>query len=436
MTTILKIVAIVAAVTTLNNPAAHAQSTYIKIGTAKTKLPSFAMPKPIGTDANTTKQIQNYILNDLSFIDLFRIVPEAVFPQSTLNPTAKIDFQEWAKAGADYIVASELKSEPGKITLEIHLWQPASARELLAKRYVANASDYKTTAHMAANDIVGAITGKPGIFLTKIAAVCERTGKKELYTVDFDGGDPQQVTRHRSTVLSPGWSPKGAKLAYSVYNRHKGNIKNMDLFEFSFADKSIRLLSNREGINSGASYHPNGKQIALTMSFLGNPEIFLLDTATREASRLTNSLGLDVDPSISPDGSQLAFVSSRAGKPMLYVMPINNPAGAKRLTFAGDYNASPSWLPDSKKIVFAGWIDRHFDLFVMNSDGTKIERLTKGEGNNEDPSVSPDGRFVVFSSNRAGSKALYVMNIDSMVTKRISFNLGNCVAPKWSPYLQ
>ena len=79
-------------------------------------------------------------------------------------------------------------------------------------------------------------------------------------------------------------------------------------------------------------------------------------------------------------------------------------SSVQRLTYAGRYNATPSWSPQNNKIAFAGWIDKRFDIFIMNPDGTNIERLTKSQGNNEDPNISPDGNFIVFSSDRAGQR--------------------------------
>jgi TolB protein len=109
----------------------------------------------------------------------------------------------------------------------------------------------------------------------------------------------------------------------------------------------------------------------------------------------------------------------------------SNPTTGTRLTYAGVYNATPSYSPDAKKIAFAGYIDRGFDIFIMNADGSKIERLTKDEGNNEDPSFSPDGNFVVFSSNRAGQKNIYIISVDGTYTQRITHGLGQCSNPKW-----
>jgi TolB protein len=418
---------------------AYSQSTYLKVGEAKTKKPVIALTAGSASSENASarlKIVSQTITADLAFTDQFKLLPEAGFAQPKVTGLTDIKFPEWAKAGADYVSFGTFAEEKGQIVYEFHLVNIGSNHEAIAKKFIADKDDAKTLGHAIANDIVQAITLKRGIFLTRIAFICDKSGKKEIYTSAFDGSDVRQVTRLRSLSMGPAWSPDGTRLAFSVYNRHSDNVKNIDMYEIAFKTGALRLLSNRKGINSGAAYSPDGTKIAYTMSHTGNPEIHLLDLETRETTQITRSIGFDVDPNFSPDGRMLAIVSSRAGKPMIYTVNLSNPSEVKRLTYAGSYNATPSWSPDGKKLAFAGWIDRHFDLFLIAADGGKIERLTKDEGNNEDPYYSPDGNFLVFSSSRAGGKNIYLMGVDGGNLKRLTFGMGNCTTPKWSPYLQ
>ncbi len=405
----------------LTGGTALAQGVVLPVGEAKPKKPAIALLPPAASSANAAASlgiVQQTIRADLGFAEQFRVLPET------------------EKTGADYSASGGFSSESGRFVYELRLVDGSGSKELLAKRYMADAPDLKLLGHSIASDIVQAITGKKGIFNTRIAFICDRSGKKEIFTASFDGSEMKQVTHIRSLALSPAWSPDGTRLAFSVYNRHSDNTKNIDLFEIDFSSGKLRLLSNKTGINSGASFSPDGKKIALTLSFTGNPEIHLLDPASRTATQLTRSIGFDVDPAFSPDGQSLAFVSSRPGKPMVYLMELARPAEPKRLTYAGAYNATPAWHPDGKKIAFAGWIDGRFDLFTITTDGAKIERLTKNEGNNEDPTFSPDGNFLAFSSSRSGGKNIFVMDANGGNVRRLTFGMGNCVSPKWSPYLR
>jgi TolB protein len=419
---------------------AHAaDKVYIPVGSAKTKKTVLAFPNILAsadTGGSLTKTIQETVTNDLTFMDLFRFLPSAAFIEKQPAGIAPNTFRlsDWTSIGTEFLVKAQVTMEGGNLVLEGHLYDTFGAKEVLAKRYIGTSSDPKTIAHSFANNIVEALTGLPGIFQTKIAMTCDRTSKKEIYMMDFDGTDVKQITRHRSIAFAPAWSPDGTKIAYSLFTKHRDNTKNIDLYEFDFNTATIRLLSNRKGINSGAAYDPvapMGEKIALTMSFRGNPEIFTLEPTTNAVTKVTSSFGFDVDPSWSPDGKAIAFVSSRTGIPMVFRMNADG-TGVQRLTYAGRYNATPSWSPQNNKIAFAGWIDKRFDIFIMNTDGTNIERLTKSQGDNEDPNVSPDGNFIVFSSDRAGSKNIYVMNVDGTFVKRLTYGLGNCVTPKWS----
>ena len=111
----------------------------------------------------------------------------------------------------------------------------------------------------------------------------------------------------------------------------------------------------------------------------------------------------------------------------------------KRVSYVGDYNATPRYSPDGSEIVFSSWLDNKFDLFRLSSKGMNLVRLTKDHGSNEGPSFSPDGEFIVFSSQRILSetqdvKNLYIMTRDGDILKKISSDLGKTQSPQWSNY--
>ncbi|MBI3557239.1 MAG: PD40 domain-containing protein [Deltaproteobacteria bacterium] len=427
---------------------AHAQAgqVYIPVGEARVKKSVVAFPNTkymsAGMDsgdprglANTIKEL---IINDLNYTNLFSMQSSSAFiekPEAGLT-LESFRISDWSTIGTEFLIKTGISITGDNIAFEMRLYDVLGTKQVLGKRYVAKTNEPRVLAHTVGNDLMLALTGKPGIFFTKITMVCNKSHEKEIWVMDFDGTNPHQLTSHRTLSFAPAWGTDNRHIAYSLYTKNSHNVKNIDLYEYDFATRHSRLLSNRHGINSGAAYSPNGHHIALTMSFLGNPDIFLLDPATREVTRLTRSLGTDVDPAWAPDGKRIAFISTRSNQPMVYVGEVESmktsPGAATRLTFAGKLNATPSWSPMGNKIAFASLNDAHFDLFMMSVDGTNLERLTKNEGNNEDPHFSPDGNFLVFSSNRTGQKNVYVISADGQNTKRLTWGLGECEAPKWS----
>jgi len=104
----------------------------------------------------------------------------------------------------------------------------------------------------------------------------------------------------------------------------------------------------------------------------------------------------------------------------------------KRLTFEGNYNATPEWSPRGDKIAFSRMTGNKFDIYTMDPDGSNIQSLTT-LGSNEDPSWSPNGRYLIFSSNREGSKKLYAMLANGSNQRRIASGKGEDTSPAWSP---
>jgi len=56
------------------------------------------------------------------------------------------------------------------------------------------------------------------------------------------------------------------------------------------------------------------------------------------------------------------------------------------LTNAGAVSEYPCWSPDGSRIVFQGYRDGDFEIFMMNSDGSGIVQLTDNEDFDGHPS--------------------------------------------------
>ena len=68
----------------------------------------------------------------------------------------------------------------------------------------------------------------------------------------------------------------------------------------------------------------------------------------------------------------------------------------RQVTKLGGANFAPSWHPDGKRLIFASNIHdpkgRNFDLYLVNVDGTGLERVTFNETFDGFPMFSPDGK--------------------------------------------
>ena len=60
----------------------------------------------------------------------------------------------------------------------------------------------------------------------------------------------------------------------------------------------------------------------------------------------------------------------------------------------------PCWSPDGKHIAFTSDRNNSTNLYVVNADGTDLERLTYNPTFDGFPMFSPDGKRLAFCSNR------------------------------------
>lgn len=446
---------------TLNSGTASAQDSgglYIKIGQANLKkslmaIPSFQFAGSPGTAKNgmaAGKELFDTFRNDMDASGYFELQK----PEAFLEDVSKVglkpapgepggfSFSSWKQIGTEFLVRVGYRVNGSEMSVDTYLYHVPQAKLVIGKSYSGKTSDVRTIAHTFANDVIKALTGLKGVFLSNIVVSrSTRPQEKEIFIMDWDGANPRQVTRHNTIAQSPTWSFDGRKIAYSAFTYHpREKTRNLDLFIYDVTTGKRSVVSYQRGINSGASFMPDNRNLLLTISNAGNPDIYKMSIDGLNKTRITASRPgeMNVEPAISPDGRKIAFSSTRSGRPHIYVMNADG-SNPQRLTLAGVYNSTPAWSPDGKRIAFAGFDSDHFDIFVMDSDGTNMVRITSAKkpngkmANNEDPTFSPDGRLVLFRSDRTGKYQLYVATVDGESERRITFDNHEYFKPRWSP---
>ncbi len=158
-------------------------------------------------------------------------------------------------------------------------------------------------------------------------------------------------------------------------------------------------------------------------------------------------------PACSPDGKKLVYVQQVDHGLSLWLSDIDG-RNARALTDAG-MNLLPSWLPDSRHVV---WMKAqpaaqkqdpasNSQIHIMNTETGTSRRLFNDaeliKFSNAMPSVSPDGRKVAFVSNRSGAFRIWVSHLDGSDARLLApppadqdENLGLPIeqkVPSWSP---
>lgn len=149
-----------------------------------------------------------------------------------------------------------------------------------------------------------------------------------------------------------------------------------------------------------------------------------------DSRQLTHGNYHCVQPACSANGKKIIYVQ-RSEKGMAIWLCDTDGKNAKEL-IKSEKILVPSWLPDSKHIVWMSARGRqknqdpasNSQIRLLNTETGELRRLFSDleqiKFSNAMPVVSPDGTKVAFVSNRSGAFRIWVSNLDGSDAKLIS----------------
>lgn len=202
-----------------------------------------------------------------------------------------------------------------------------------------------------------------------------------------------------------------------------------DIFTARPDGSGLKRITDNPKYDAEPVVSSDGRRIVFGSQRYGDFDIYVMDIDGSDVRRLTDRVGYDGGPWFSPDGKKIVW---RAWYPETeeehrqwrdcmardYIVPfpldiwiMDSGGSNKRLLIRnGATNWAPSWHPDGRRIVFSSNMDdwredirkfgHNFELYIMNIDGTGLERLTHNKVFDSFPMFSPDGKKLVFASNR------------------------------------
>ncbi|MDJ0784985.1 MAG: Tol-Pal system beta propeller repeat protein TolB [Desulfosarcinaceae bacterium] len=392
-------------------------------------VPLFKNTSGAGPAEELAVSSADMMVDALTFTGLFKLIDRGAYLEDVrvsglVGP--QIGFRNWTAVGAELLITGGLSYNGDLLEMELRLFDTFKEKLLVGKKYKGFQRDQRRMVLRFCSEVIYQLTGHRGVFDSRLAFISNGTGHKEIYTCDFDGRNVKRFTNHKSITLFPAWSSDGEWMAYTSYAKGKP-----DLYLRHLGNQKVRIVAE-EGIQITPAWVPGRFELAATMSFGGDQEIYLLTGTGKIIKRLTKSRGIDVAPSWAPDGKRFAFVSRRSGTPQIYVQDASS-GRVRRITYEGRYNTQPSWSPKGDKLAYSGLREGRINIYVTDLDGNLSMQLTDGSGDNEAPCWSPDGSLIAFSSTREGPSRLFVMTAHGTDQRRLLRLPGEQTNPRWSP---
>jgi Tol biopolymer transport system component len=254
-----------------------------------------------------------------------------------------------------------------------------------------------------------------------IAFTSFRNGKGDIYVMHPDGSHQRRLTTSKAHDDLPAWSPDGSRIAFT--SDRSGSLK---IWVMNANGTGQTQLTSGEGRDYSSTWSPDGSRIAFRSDRDGNAEIYTMNADGSDLQRLTNSPASDNSPAWGPDG-RILFVTDRGTgfKSTVWVMN-GDGSGQHRFTPSSFYwnTWRPVWSPDGTRVIMQA--DRDFpvgntELYVVNTDGSGLQRLTKYPGKDDWPTWSPDGQRVAFARGPSPYQGeIYVMSSDGDNTREVT----------------
>ncbi len=415
---------------------AHAQLDIDIVNGNASALPIAVVPFGFeGANVPPDTNVGEIVRADLARSGQFRTLPKndiVEFP----TRQGDVKFATWRLLKQDWLLVGRMiDGAAGAFRVDWELFDVASQKAVKTGSISGQRSSLRDIGHQVADDVYEAILHVRGAFWTRIAYITAsgnppRNMSYALMVADSDGYNPQLVVRSREALLSPTWSRDGKRIAYVSFESGNSAIYVQDL-----GTGARQVVSSSRGINSAPAFSPDGNRLAVSLSKGGNPDIYILDLASRQATPITRHFAIDTEPRWAPDGQSIYFTSDRSGKPQIYQVA---PSGGEptRVTFAGQYNASPSVVDaNGIKLAMVQGSGNVYRIAVLDR-ATNQNTLVSPGSQDEAPSFAPNGSMLLYAASEGIRGVLYAASADGRVRQRLGLAEGDVREPAWGPYRQ
>ena len=121
---------------------------------------------------------------------------------------------------------------------------------------------------------------------TKIVYVAHYNSIANLYTMNVDGSDKEQITSYTydTQILNPHYSPDGDHIVFSMADKDA----NLDIYIKNLQNNTIERITTNPAADYGPVWHPDGKYISYTSHSGSTPNIHTINIDDKVEKQITD----------------------------------------------------------------------------------------------------------------------------------------------------
>ena len=203
-----------------------------------------------------------------------------------------------------------------------------------------------------------------------------------LWLVEVDprgnASEPRQLHTAPGGDYDPAWDPNGNRIAFTSLRTNRPQIFTMDI-----DGENLENLNNDLAYNRQPEWSPTGAQIIFASSRSGITELWIMPAQGGDAEKFSaGDTQRDTHAAWSPDGSMVLYQRAVSGLARLVVAPFEE-AGYRVIRICPDGPlaaqpmAEPSWSRDGQWIVFEAWPDgENHNIAIISVTCTNYGEIT------------------------------------------------------------
>ena len=295
-----------------------------------------------------------------------------------------------------------------------------------------------TTGTPEAVELTGDYNGEshsPMWWKGKVYFVSDRDGTMNLWSMNEDGSDKRQLTRHS------GWDVRGAEIDGGRIVYQSG----ADLWMYDVAANQSKMIpitlssdldqlrenwvTNPMDYLSAAHISPDGDRVALT----SRGRLFVAPVKTGRFVRASRKDSVRFSDAVfTPDGKSLIALTDESGELEFARIPANGVGAEESLTRGGSilrFRGYPS--PDGKWLA---WDDNNRDLWVMDLATKQSRKVSENREGIGALTWSGDGRWLAYVMRAANSfQQIKIFSVETGRSVALTTDRTNSYAPAWDP---
>ena len=287
----------------------------------------------------------------------------------------------------------------------------------------------------------------------QIAYASDRFGTMQIFLLDLATKKEKPLTPSKISACQPTWSADGKRMAFTSpcpakQDSYPGSniyIINIDPAGNPDLNSLVQITSGLEG-DYDPDWSPDGKRIAFTSLRNQRSTIWLLNLEDMSLLQLTSGAYMDKQPAWSPSGMQIAFVRMAPFNQIWWMNDNGNPQTLFSIKGPTN-NTGPTWSADGSVIFYSqSSIDSNIPLLVyrrFEDRNTAAETRIPANPNRDIGPIagvhkSPDGYWLAFeswtqTSNKVVNHDIYIMNVNGSNLERLTTDPGFDFSPAWRP---